>query len=295
VIAVDPKDAGRIARGLEPLHGMVYFVPETEQHLTAAGLTPGRMSYFAGRAAPMGAVGASTVIATFYNFDPDLVAGMIPAAWALADPASLITARFGAVDAALRRLLGNEAVGTPEIAEAAGLVRRATEGCRPEGRPLGAAYLAMDWPDEPHLALWHGLSVLREHRGDGHIAMLLDAELTGIEALISHVAFGKGARKAFAMSSRGYSQEQWDAAVAGLVERGLLDEQESLTGAGTDLRKRLENDTDRLAFGPWAHLGADGAARLRELVEPVVRAVLAAGGLPAGLLPAGSASRPAVG
>jgi hypothetical protein len=289
VIDVDPKDAGRIARGLEPLHGMVYFVPETEQHLTAAGLKPGRMSYFAGRAAPMGAVGASTVIATFYNFNPDLVSRLIPAAWALADPATVIAARLDAVDAALRRLVGDEVVGSPEVAEAAGLVRRATEGCRPEGRPLGAAYLAMDWPDQPHLALWHGLSVLREHRGDGHIALLVDAGLTGVEALISHVAMRKGAMKAFAMTSRGYSQEQWDAAVAGLVERGLLDEQEALTEAGSDLRRRLEAETDRLGSGPWVHLGADGAARLRELVEPVVRTLVANGGLPAGI----GAARPA--
>jgi hypothetical protein len=283
VTAVDAKDAGRIARGLEPLHGMVYFVPETEQRLTAAGLQPGRMSYFAGRSAPMGAVGASTVAATFYNFNPDLVARMIPAAWALAAPATVIAARFDAVDAALRRLLGDEVVASPEIAEAAGLVRRAVEGCRPEGRPLGAAYLAMDWPDEPHLALWHGLSVLREHRGDGHIALLVDAGLTGIEALASHVAYRKGALKEFAVTSRGYSEQQWDAAVAGLVERGLLDEQEALTGAGAEMRHELEAGTDRLAFAPWAHLGSDCAARLGEIGGVAVRTLIANGGLPGAL------------
>jgi len=95
VIDVDPKDAGRIARGLEPLHGMVYFVPETEQHLTAAGLKPGRMSYFAGRAAPMGAVGAGVVTATFYNFSPSLVAHMIPRAWTMASPEQVVEARPG--------------------------------------------------------------------------------------------------------------------------------------------------------------------------------------------------------
>jgi hypothetical protein len=262
---------------------MVYFAPETERQLTAVGLEPGRMSYFAGRAAPMGAVGAATVTATFYNFNPTLVARMIPAAWALADPATVIAARFGAVDIALRRLIGEDLVASPEIAEAAGLVRRATEGCRSEGRPLGAAYLEMDWPDEPHLALWHGLSVLREHRGDGHIALLVDAELTGIQALVSHVGVRGGALKEFARTSRGYSQQQWDTAVAELVERGLLDELETLTEAGTALRRRLETETDRLAVGPWAHLGADAADRLRGLVEPAVRALVENGGLPAGV------------
>jgi hypothetical protein len=178
----------------EPYHALAYFADEFRAVGEAAGLTGFWNGYFAFRAAPLGEVGAAVVTATFYNFNPDLVARVIPAAWALAEPAALIPARLAAVDAALRRMVGDDAVAAAEIAEAAGLVRRAAEACRPEGRPLGAAYLALDWPDEPHLALWHGLSVLREHRGDGHIAMLLDAELTGIEALISHVAFGKGAR-----------------------------------------------------------------------------------------------------
>jgi hypothetical protein len=283
---VEPRDAGRIARSIEPLHSMVYFAPESEQQLTAAGLKPGRMSYFAGRSAPMGAVGAAVVAATFYNFNPDLVARVIPAAWALADPAALIPARLAAVDAALRRMVGDEALAAPEIAEAAGLVRRAAEACRPEGRPLGAAYLALDWPDEPHLALWHGLSVLREHRGDGHIAMLVGAGLSGVEAQVTHVATGRGFVPGFAMASRGWSQEQWDAAVTGLAERGLLDAQGQLTAAGRDLRRQIETDTDRLAVGPWAHLGADGAARLGQIGRGVVEALLAAGIFPAGVFAA---------
>jgi hypothetical protein len=286
VTAVEPRDAGRIARSLEPLHSMAYFAPETEQRLTAAGLKPGRMGYFAGRSAPMGAVGAAVVAATFYNFNPDLVARVIPAAWALAEPAALIPARLAAVDAALRRMVGDDAVAAPEIAEAAGLVRRAAEACRPEGRPLGAAYLALDWPDEPHVAFWHGLSVLREHRGDGHIAMLVEAGLSGLEAQVTHVATGKGFAPGFAMASRGWSQEQWDAAVAGLAERGLLDAQGGLTDAGRDLRRRIETDTDRLGGGPWAHLGAEGAARLGEIGGGLVRALLAAGCFPAGVFAA---------
>jgi hypothetical protein len=283
---MEPRDAGRIARSLEPLHSMVYFAPETEEHLTAVGLKRGRMSYFAGRSAPMGAVGAAVVAATFYNFNPDLVARVIPAAWGLADPATLITARLGAVDAALRRMAGDDALAAPEIAEAAGLVRRAAEACRPEGRPLGAAYLALDWPDEPHLALWHGLSVLREHRGDGHIAMLVEAGLSGVEAQVTHVATGKGFVPAFAMASRGWSPEQWGAAVTGLAERGLLDEQGELTEAGSDLRRQVETDTDRLGVEPWTHLGADGAARLGEIGGGLVRALLAAGCFPAGVFAA---------
>jgi helix-turn-helix protein len=280
---VEPRDAGRVARGLEPLHSMAYFAPETEQQLTAAGLRPGRMSYFAGRSAPMGAVGAAVVAATFYNFNPALVARHVPAAWSLAEPAALVAARFAAVDAALRRMLGDDGVAAPEVAEAAGLARRAVEGVRPDGRPLAAAHLALDWPGEPHLVLWHALSVLREHRGDGHIAVLVDTGLSGLEALVTHVATGRSFVPPFARASRGWSEQEWDAAVAGLVERGLLDEAGALTAQGSELRKRMEADTDRLGFEPWAHLGAEGTARLGELGGGLVRSLLAAGCFPSGV------------
>jgi hypothetical protein len=283
---MDPHDSGRLARRLEPLHAMTYFAPETEQHLVAAGLKPGRMCYFAGRAAPMGAVGPGVVAATFYNFSPTLVARHIPAAWALAGPDVLVAARFAAVDAALRRMLGGDVVGSAEVAEAAGLARRAAEACTPEGRPLAAAHLDLDWPADPHLVLWHALSILREHRGDGHIAMLVAAELDGLDALVSYTATGRGFVVPFAMASRGWSQEQWHGAVARLTERGVLGDDGALTPEGAALRARIEDDTNRLGDAPWTHLGAEGAARLGEIGGGLVRALVAAGCFPDGVFAA---------
>jgi hypothetical protein len=280
---MDPRDAGRLARMLEPLHAMTYFAPETEQHLTAIGLRGARMSYFAGRSAPMGAVSATVVAATFYNFNPSLVARSIPDAWSLADPAKVVTARFASVDAALRRMLGAEVLASTEVAEAASLARRATEACTVEGRPLAAGHLEVDWPVEAHLVLWHAVSILREHRGDGHVALLLGAGLSGIEALVSHAATGRGFVTEFARTSRGWSQQEWDATVAALAERGVLDPEGALTEDGTALRKRIEHDTDRLGFGPWAHLGAEGAARLGEIGAKLVDALIVAGCFPAGI------------
>lgn len=265
---------------------MAYFAPETEEHLTGVGLKPGRMSYFAGRAAPMGAVGPGVVAATFYNFNPSLVARSIPAAWTMADPATLVAARFAAVDAALHRMLGGETVRAPEVAEAAGLARRAAEACSPDGRPLAAAHMDLDWPTEPHLVLWHAMSILREHRGDGHISQLLAAELDGCEALVSYTATGRGFVTPFAMGSRGWSQEEWDAAVQRLRDRGLLDADGGLTSAGTALRTRIENDTNRLGGAPWSRLGAGSAMRLGELGGVLVRLLLAAGCFPEGVFAA---------
>lgn len=283
---MDPRDSGRLARGLEPLHAMSYFAPETEELLTAAGLLAGRMTYFAGRAAPMGAVGPGVVAATFYNFNPALVARSIPAAWELADPATLVAARFAAAGAALRRMLGDDVLGAPEVAEAAGLARRAAEAVTPEGRPLAAAHLDLDWPTEPHLVLWHALSILREHRGDGHVAQLVAAGLDGCEALVSYTATGRGFVPGFAMTSRGWSQEQWDAAAGRLRSRGLLDAGGALTAEGTALRKRVEDATNRSGAAPWSHLGAGGAARLGDLGGRLVRALLAAGCFPEGIFAA---------
>jgi hypothetical protein len=267
---------------------MIYFAPEAEEHLTGAGLRPGRMCYFASRSAAMGAVGAGTVAATFYNFNPTLVARHIPRAWSLAEPAAVVEARFAAVDAALRRMLGDDVVGSAHVAEAAELARRAAEACASscEGRSLAAAHLSLDWPTAPHLVLWHALTVLREHRGDGHVAVLLTAGLDGPEALVSYTATGRGFVPPFAMASRGWSEQEWNAAVRRLTERGLLDDNGALTADGTALRERIEADTDRLGAEPWSRLGDDGAARLAELGSVLVRALLAAGCFPDGVFAA---------
>jgi hypothetical protein len=290
---VDPDESGRLARRLEPPHAMTYFAPETERHLTAAGLRPGRMCYFAGRSAAMGAVGGATVAATFYSFNPDLVAHHVPRAWSLADPATVLDARFAAVDEALRRMLGDDVATSPEVVEAAGLARRAAEACASccEGRPLAAAHALLDWPVAPHLVLWHALTILREHRGDAHVAVLLAAELSGAEALVSFTATGRGFVPSFAQASRGWSPEEWAATGRRLVERGILDGAGALTADGAEMRERIEADTDRLGAGPWTRLGAEDAARLGELGAGLVGALLAAGCFPDGVF----AARRAVG
>lgn len=282
-----PEDAGRWQRSLDVVHSMTYFAPETEQHLVAAGLTPGRMCYFAGRSAAMGAVGAGAVAATFYNFSPALVAEHIPAAWALAAPSAVVEARLAAVDAALHRMLG-ELADSPVVAEAAGLARAATQACRPEGRALYAAHAELAWPGEPLLDLWHAVTLLREHRGDGHVAALLGAGLSGLEALVTHTATGRGFTVEFARTSRGWTGGQWSAAEDGLRERGLLDADGGLTDAGREQRAGVEALTGRSALAPWDALGEKHADRLAEVGATLTRAVLATRPFGSGVFAAGS-------
>jgi hypothetical protein len=262
---------------------MIYFAPENQEHLVRAGLRAGRMCYFAGRAAPMGAVGAGVVAASFYNFSPELVAQHIPAAWKLASPATVVIARFAAADAALRRLLGDEVVTSDVVREAARLARTASEACTPEGRPLYAGHARLEWPEEPHLVLWHAVSLLREYRGDGHVQTLSTAGLDGPEALITHVATGSGFTPAFAKTSRGWSDEQWESALVRLRDRGLLDLNGTITDAGEDLRRQVEDETDRLDAAPWEHLGAEPSARLAEIAAELSRVIVRAGAFPSGV------------
>jgi hypothetical protein len=279
---MEPVVARKTWRTLEPVHGMIYFAPEGREAYRAAGLAGGRMGYFASRAAAMGPVPAEVVIATFYNFNPELVRAAIPAAWELAAPARVLEARFEAVDRALRRAFGADAIGSDGLVEAAELARRAALAASDDldGRALFAAHASLPWPDgsEPHLVLWHAQSLLREYRGDGHISALVTEGVSGLEALVIHGATGE-VPIAVLRATRAWPDDAWDAAVARLVDRGLVEagDGSSLTAAGRDHRQRVEDRTDALALRAYMPLGDDGCARLRELGRPLSRAVIDSG------------------
>ncbi|MFE1854517.1 hypothetical protein ACFYYI_38260 [Streptomyces sp. NPDC002387] len=276
-----PERAGRRCHNLiNPLHSTHYFSPDLERELTAVGIEDRRAAYFAVRAAAMGPVGAGVVTATFYNFRPETVARHVPAVWETAPAPVVLAARTRAVDTTLRRLLGEEAVASEEMAEAAELALRAAQACTPQARPLYAAHAALPVPDAPHLAFWHAATLLREHRGDGHLAVLLDAGLGPLEALVTHTATGKGMAPKWALATRGWSREDWDVASGRLRERGLLDADGGLTAQGTALRKEIEVETDRLDRAPYEHLGAAGVERLTDLAGDFLARAFAAGAFP---------------
>ncbi|MEU4465790.1 hypothetical protein AB0G20_19090 [Streptomyces sp. NPDC024017] len=264
---------------LEPLHAVVYYAPEAFEEAAALGYDTRERwpSYFPYRAAPLGQVGPEQVASAFYSFSPRMVAEYVEPAWRIASPAAVLEARMRAVDRAYRSLFGDRVAG-PELAEAAALARRAAEAADTAARPLAAANAALDWPQAPHLQLWHAATILREHRGDGHLAALLMAGLDPVEALVSFAAIGAASVERF--ESRGWSPEQWTAARDRLAARGLVDADGKATEAGRALRLRVEQHTDQLATGPWQFLGPVGADRLAELLGDFWVAVLASGLLP---------------
>ncbi|MFD7106692.1 SCO6745 family protein [Streptomyces celluloflavus] len=279
-----PERAGRRCQSaLNSFHAMHYFSPELSTELAKTGIEDSAAVYLATRAAAMGAVGPGAVTAAFYNFSHTLVARHVPHIWSVAAPRTVLDARLRVADTSLRRLMGDAALESAEMAEAARLALRAAEACTPYARPLFAAHADLPVPDAPHLALWHAATLLREHRGDGHLMTLLDAELDAVEALVTHTASGRGMSFEWIMRTRGWSEEEWAAAQDRLRGRGLLDAAGGLTPAGEQLRKDLEDATDRLDRAPYEHLGAAGVARLTELTAGFVTPAVAAGAFPADL------------
>jgi hypothetical protein len=207
--------------------------------------------------------------------------------WQVASPTELVAARYRSVGAALRRLLGH-AVDSPGLAEAAELAREAALAAPLAGRPLAAANAALDWPAEPHLALWHAQTLLRESRGDGHVATLVSAGLDPSEALVAFAAEGRVDANAL-RERRGWSEQEWAAAVDRLVQRGLVNPDGSVTQEGMALRTWVEDRTDMHAARSWRALGEQRCERLVELMNPLVRLIRDNGGFaadnPMGLVP----------
>jgi hypothetical protein len=234
------------------------------------------MSYFGCRAAPLGPVGPEIVSAVFYNFHPAMVARAIPDAWKFASPEQLLATRLEAVDSAVRRFLPDASTAVRRTAE---LARQAAELAPVAGRPLAAANAALDWPDEAHLVLWQATTILRESRGDGHVAALVGAGLTPCQAVLTISAAGGPSKEVFQLNRR-WSDEEWASAAEDLRVRGLLDADGVLTAAGRSLRQEVEDTTDRLAEQGWAAFGDDNTAELDKLIRPISGAIMASGAVP---------------
>ena len=237
---VDPTEARELWMKAEPFHAVTYFAPEVRASLDELGLVGFWMGYFAARSAPFGAVGPSVVEATFYNFHPSLVRRAIPDAWERASPAAILAARDRGLRRALVQLVGE----VPE--RLAGAATRVALTLVPEGRPLFAAHADLDWADDPLMATWQATTRIREHRGDGHVAILTSE---GVGPCESH-ALAVGRRvttRELVRRARAWEDEDWALAIESLHRRGLVDPSGGLTDAGTALSAHIERRTDELS------------------------------------------------
>jgi len=272
-----PILARRLFDRIEPVHAVTYFAPEARAALDALGYRGFWMGYFAARSAPLGRVAPEVVAAVFCNFAPWRVAKALPEAWEIASPATALRCREESAVAALRRYGCSDGEA---IATAAALLARAARNAPHEGRPLFAANLALPWPEEPLAQLWHATTLLREQRGDGHIAALNVFGINGRESNVLHAAANRVPREMI-MRSRDYDEQQWQQHVDELADRGVLDRAGALTPAGADLKAQIEETTDRLALSAFDVLDDAELNTLFGALTPVTRLVVAAGDVPA--------------
>jgi hypothetical protein len=270
--------ARRLWQLLEPYHGLTYFAPEAQQAFEDIGLRGFWRGYFASRAAPLGPVDAAPVTAIFFGFHPAFVARALPSVWSMASPDAALDARLAGIDRAVHRIFGGD-LESKGFADAAELASQAVAGCSAAGRPLFAANADLPWPRDPHLALWHAATLLREHRGDGHVAALCNAGLDPCEAHVTQVA-ASGASPDTIKPYRGWSDDDWAAATERLRGRAWLDRGGHLSARGRAARQQIEDTTDRLAVEPIEHLGTEGTELLLELAAPVTARILEAGTIP---------------
>jgi hypothetical protein len=272
-----PETARRLFDRFEPVHALTYFAPEAREAFDTLGYRGFWMSYFAARSAPLGPVPTEVVTAIFYNFAAEQVNRALPSAWRFASPADALRTREASAVAALRRC---GVTGGDDVEAAAALLAKAARSAPFDGRPLFAANAALPWPDEPLARLWHATTLLREQRGDAHVAVLAASGISGRECNVLQSVADRVPRDMI-MRARHYDDDEWRSCTERLASRGILDDAGSLTEAGVSFKQDVEDTTDRLALAAFDALDDDELETLFRTLTPITRAVIAGGDIPA--------------
>ena len=279
--------ARRLRNLVEPIAAGIYFAPEAHAGYQALGFGPSPATvdgvqmpdgaaYFTSRGACLGRVPGEVVAAAFGVFNPAAVVPAVAAGWALTDPATILAARLAAARASLARMLGERTEGAERAAH---LLRRGAEAADGAGRPLFSGLSSLGFPGDPLGDLWRAADLLREHRGDSHIAAWAAAGFDPVEiGLLTELYWGLPVKTY--VRTRAWADDQLDAGLARLRSAGLVDDR-GLTAEGRRRREEIEIATDRQEQRVIAALG-DDVDELFGLLEPWGKAIVAAGGYPAG-------------
>ncbi|HEY3505440.1 MAG TPA: MarR family transcriptional regulator [Actinocatenispora sp.] len=261
---------------LEPICLVTFSADECNEELAALGHRTYWDGYFASRAAPLGRVPAQVVHAAFYNFADGEAARHIPSAWETIPPEASLAARERGSAASVRRILGDELADSPGLVRAADLTTRAATSAPTEGRVMYAGMRSLPIPADPVTRLWHSATMLREYRGDGHIAALVGARIGGTEAhVLSALDMGIHPPESFGRIHH-LPKERLAAVMAGLRERGLVDGDGRFTDAGREAKQRIEDRTDELAAPPYDALSPAELDELIAELEPITATLVAA-------------------
>ena len=270
----DLHETARHLRNLvEPIAAGVYFAPEAQQRYEERGLNYFE-GYFCSRGACLGKAPWSVICAAFGAFKPAVVEQAVTGGWSKTDAEPMLAARLAGATDQLTRLLGEPG---PEVKEATEILFSLTDGVDRSGRMLFSGLSVLPVPDTPMGRLWHAADLVREHRGDGHIAAWISRTDSCEITVLTELTWGlhPGAY----VFTRGWNEEEVDAARERLRARGLLDGDNQLTEAGQRFRAEIEHDTD-LAEREVIERLDDRADELFSLIQPIAKTIVEGGGYP---------------
>src|ERR1700761_923070 len=269
--------ARRMFELLEPICLVTFLADECNEEMAALGHRPYWDGYFASRAAPLGRVPAQVVHAAFYSFADGEAARHIPSAWETIPPEASIAARERSSTASLRRILGDELAGSPGLARAADLTTKAATSAPTAGRVIYAGMRSLPVPSDPVARLWHSATMLREHRGDGHVAALVGARIGGTEAhVLSALEMGIYPPESFGRIHH-LPEKRLAEVMDGLRDRGLVDAGGRVTDAGRAVKQRVGAPPDELAVPPYDALSPAELDELTAGLEPITAKLVATG------------------
>jgi hypothetical protein len=251
----------------EPIHAVTYFSPQARDALAAIGLPRYWDGYFAGRSAAVGALAGPPVTAMFSGFAPFLVDRALPAVWSVVTPTQVIEARYVGAEETLRALLPDDG----QVERAASALAPLVQNLDLIGRPLAAGFASLPLEDDPYRRVWQLAGTLREHRGDGHVIVLVGLEIAGLTTLL--LRSGADLDATSMRRARGWTDDEWNAEAGRLIDRGLLDGARRITPAGADLLARAEALTNRLALSAVDGLDDAGVRGVGKALVPLAAAV----------------------
>jgi hypothetical protein len=279
-----------VARGIwaavEPIASSVYFLPEVHRAYNELGFDgpsrvqggiefPDMIAYFTSRGACLGPnVSGHLVASAFGVFKRPMVVDAVAQGWGRTDQQAILAARLRGATEGLTRILGDAPDG---LGWATDVLTRMATNANGEGRALYSGLLSLGFPDDPMGAFWRAADLVREHRGDSHIAAWIDNDLDACEIGVLTDPWRGQPLKSW-VRSRGWTEEELDAAIDRLRGRGYLDG-DGITPAGWALREDIESATDNMEVRVVAALG-DDADRLFELLGGWCGQVVAAHGYP---------------
>ena len=266
-LSLPSSPARRLRDALEPIAQQGTGRP-VRQRWKGIGLG-GIEGYVWGHAAALGEPATGAVIAAFGVFEPTSLAITYEAARAKASRMDVLACREAGATESLADILGP----SPDAAWVADALLDAVAPLDATGRALFSGLRDLAVPADPFGRLWRAADLVREHRGDGHLAACISAGLTMVEMNVLTelwIGYPPGEYS----STRRHSPESIEIALHGFTERGWWDG-DALTAEGRSARDAIEASTDASQQQLVERLGSDiyrliGAAA--EMAETVIAA-----------------------